>query len=144
MDSDTHLAFILAGAVESLLFLASIFGYVPSHSISSPPSNQPARSFVGAVVRKQSFVQLYSWFIWLHLLLNLAVGSFFMYVVIRDLGAGRTQCKEGVLGTGEQQLCGKVLNIAEGVLIALIVVIWLVEICTSLTHLPKCWADFLG
>lgn len=87
-------------------------------------------------MRKQSFVQIYAWFIWVHLCLNLAVGSYFLWVITHTLGTGEMQCKQGLTGSGEygdgtNQLCSEVLSLAGGLLIGVIVLVWLVQICVS-------------
>jgi len=116
LDPETRTAFIISGAVQSLLFVASILG------------------FVGAIVRKQSFVQIYAWFIWIHLFLSLAAGSYFLWVITHTIGSVEMQCKQGFTGNGEDpnQLCNQVLSLAGGLLIGIIVLIWLVEIYGAL------------
>ncbi|KAF7969727.1 hypothetical protein HWV62_26140 [Athelia sp. TMB] len=114
MDQTQRIAFILSAVVQTLLFMGSILG------------------FVGAIVRKQSFVQIYSWFIWIHLCLNIAAGSFFLWVITHTLGTGEMQCKQGVLEDGEKQVCSQVLTLAGALLIGIVVVIWLVEIYGAL------------
>ncbi|KAK7057124.1 DUF1746 domain-containing protein [Favolaschia claudopus] len=53
-----------AGLVETLLFVVSILG------------------FVGAIVRKQLFVQIYAYFIYFHFVLNLGVAAYLLYSLV--------------------------------------------------------------
>ncbi|KZP34601.1 hypothetical protein FIBSPDRAFT_846692 [Athelia psychrophila] len=114
LDQDTVTAYILTGVVQTLLFVGSILG------------------FLGAIVRKQSFVQIYSWFIWIHLFLSLAAGSFFIWTVTHTIGIGEMSCKQVIPQDGEQQVCSQVLSLAGGLLIGVVVLVWLVEIYGAL------------
>ncbi|KAF9227421.1 hypothetical protein BS17DRAFT_764653 [Gyrodon lividus] len=62
-SSKERVAFILTGIVESILFSVSIIG------------------FIGVVARKQLFVMIYTYFLYVHLVLNLIVGIYFLITV---------------------------------------------------------------
>ncbi|KAG6832607.1 hypothetical protein H0H92_014443 [Tricholoma furcatifolium] len=126
MSTGERAAFIVAGLVETLLFVASCLG------------------FVGAVVRKQLFVQIYTYFIYFHFLLNIGVASYLLYVIVRFSGNAKIKlCQDTIQNAQTQGQCTGLLNIAQGVYYAVAAIVLLVELCMDqyfmacqhLTHL---------
>jgi len=98
MSSKEHSLFILAGLVETLLFVASILG------------------FVGAVVRKQLFVQIYAYFIYFHFLLNLGVAAYLLWFLVHVSTTDQVKaCQLAIQNTTAQQQCTGLLKIGLGV-----------------------------
>ncbi|KII92578.1 hypothetical protein PLICRDRAFT_37348 [Plicaturopsis crispa FD-325 SS-3] len=90
--------FILAGVVESLLFLVSILG------------------FAGAIARKQLFVHIYAIFLYFHLLVNVGVLGYVAWMINHaahnDILAA---CQKGVKDAGAQDQCSDLIQIVQGV-----------------------------
>ncbi|KAL4073987.1 hypothetical protein J3A83DRAFT_4232795 [Scleroderma citrinum] len=111
LSTNERVAFILIGIAESLLFLFSIAG------------------FVGAVARKQSFVMLYTYFLYTHLVLNVIVGIYFL-VTIRK--GNRQQlvdyCASVFTGTSAESNCTSLTSIPTYVFIAIVVLLLLLEL----------------
>ncbi|ETW80729.1 hypothetical protein HETIRDRAFT_101844 [Heterobasidion irregulare TC 32-1] len=98
LDAGERGAFVGAGLVETLLALLSILG------------------FVGAVVRKQSFVTAYCYALYAHFLVNLAVASYFLYVILHAEHAAATRaCEDAIEDAGAQGQCLGLLRFAAGI-----------------------------
>jgi len=98
MSSKERTIFILAGLVETLLFVVSILG------------------FVGAVVRKQLFVQIYAYFIYVHFVLNLGVATYLLYSLVHVSTVDQNKaCQLAVHDPTAQQQCTGLLKIGLGV-----------------------------
>ncbi|KAF9012388.1 hypothetical protein BDQ17DRAFT_1343794 [Cyathus striatus] len=111
MSSGEKAAFVIAGLVETFLFAASIFG------------------FVGAVVRKQTFVQVYAYIIYVHFVLNLGVAAFLLYEVTRfSSNAAVAACQKTIKNEQAQEQCSGFLSIATGVYWAISVLVLLIEL----------------
>jgi len=103
-------AFVVAGIVESLLFVASVLG------------------FVGAVVRKQRFVQIYAYFIYGHFLLNVAVAGYLLYLVTHFSASATVKaCQETIKDPQAQGQCTGLLKSAQGVYFAIAGIVLIVE-----------------
>ncbi|KAF8664370.1 hypothetical protein AX16_000742 [Volvariella volvacea WC 439] len=110
MEKENRIAFIIAGLVETLLFVASILG------------------FVGAVVRKQTFVQAYAYIIYFHFFLNLGVAIYFLYVITRvGQNAAMVACLETIQNEDAEDQCVDLLKIAKAVYIVVSTIVILTE-----------------
>ncbi|THH15467.1 hypothetical protein EW146_g5014, partial [Bondarzewia mesenterica] len=97
LDGTERGSFIGIGIVETLLALVSVLG------------------FVGAVVRKQSFVTVYCYALYVHFVINLAVAGYFLYVILHAEQADAVKaCKDAIQNTGTQDQCLGLLHIAAG------------------------------
>ncbi|KAJ6625573.1 hypothetical protein B0H10DRAFT_1782783 [Mycena sp. CBHHK59/15] len=111
MSSKEHTIFIIAGLVETLLFVVSILG------------------FVGAVVRKQLFVQIYAYFIYAHFLLNLGVAIYLLYMIVHVSSTDQVKaCQEAIKNTGAQAQCTGLLKVGLGVYGAVAGIVLLTEL----------------
>ncbi|CAK5281570.1 unnamed protein product [Mycena citricolor] len=94
LSSSERTILILAGLVETLLFVFSILG------------------FVGAVVRKQLFVQIYAYFTYFHVLVNFGVAAFLLYTIVHgshsDVVAA---CQTALLSSGTQAQCTGIFRV---------------------------------
>ncbi|KAJ7251504.1 hypothetical protein B0H12DRAFT_1119259 [Mycena haematopus] len=115
MSNEERAIFIVAGLVETVLFVASILG------------------FVGAVVRKQLFVQIYAYFIYFHFLLNLGVAIYLLYMLVHVSTTDQVKaCQLAIQNTGAQQQCTGLLKIGLGIYGAVAGVVLLTELYGAL------------
>ncbi|TEB38201.1 hypothetical protein FA13DRAFT_1761465 [Coprinellus micaceus] len=103
-------AFVIAALVQTFLFVGSILG------------------FVGAIVRKQSFLQVYAWFLYVHLILNLGV-AIYLFVVLTQFhsNAIRVACENTIGNAEAQDQCKGVLTVAGKVFIAVTAIVLVME-----------------
>ncbi|KIJ61335.1 hypothetical protein HYDPIDRAFT_159675 [Hydnomerulius pinastri MD-312] len=115
LSSKEHAAFILTGIVESVLFLVSIIG------------------FIGVVARKQLFVMIYTYFIYVHFVLNVIVGIYFLVTVRMS---NRQQlvdyCAQVFVDTSTESHCSGLMNVSTYVFIAIVAVLLLLELYGAL------------
>ncbi|KAJ7072260.1 hypothetical protein C8F01DRAFT_1103157 [Mycena amicta] len=98
LTSKERAAFIVAGLVETLLFVASMLG------------------FVGAVVRKQLFVQIYAYIVYVHFVLNLGVAAFLLYMLVHVSTTDQNKaCQLAIHNTDAQNQCTSLLKVGLGV-----------------------------
>ncbi|KAJ6586997.1 hypothetical protein DFH09DRAFT_910218 [Mycena vulgaris] len=110
MSSSERTIFIIAGLVESLLFVVSILG------------------FVGAVVRKQLFVQIYAYFIYVHFLLNLGVAIYLLYMIVHVSSSDQVKaCQQAIQNTAAQSQCTGLLKLGLGIYGAVASIVLLTE-----------------
>ncbi|KAJ7770168.1 hypothetical protein DFH07DRAFT_805963 [Mycena maculata] len=111
MSSNERAIFIVAGLVETLLFAVSVLG------------------FVGAVVRKQLFVQIYAYFIYLHFVLNLGVAIYLLYFLVHVSTTDQVKaCQDAIQNTTAQSQCTGLLKIGLGIYGAVAAIVLLTEI----------------
>ncbi|KAJ7680399.1 hypothetical protein DFH06DRAFT_1162931 [Mycena polygramma] len=111
MSSKERSIFILAGLVETLLFVASVLG------------------FVGAVVRKQLFVQIYAYFIYIHFVLNLGVAIYLLYMIVHVSSTDQVKaCQLAITNPSAQAQCTGLLKVGLGVFSAVASVVILSEL----------------
>ncbi|KAJ7579116.1 hypothetical protein C8J56DRAFT_964862 [Mycena floridula] len=88
LPKEDHITFAMIALVETLLLAASTLG------------------FVGAVVRKQLFIQIYAYFIYFHLALSLGVALFLLYVVSKfSTTAAYKICLDSIRDSNAQNQC---------------------------------------
>ncbi|KAJ7096247.1 hypothetical protein C8R44DRAFT_812529 [Mycena epipterygia] len=110
MSSQERAIFIIAGLVETLLFAASVLG------------------FVGAVVRKQLFVQIYAYFIYVHFIINLGVAIYLLYMIVHVSTTDQVKaCQLAIQNTTAQAQCTGLLKIGLGVYGAVAAIVLLAE-----------------
>ncbi|KAJ7462381.1 hypothetical protein B0H11DRAFT_2055469 [Mycena galericulata] len=110
MSSNERAIFIVAGLVETLLFVASVLG------------------FVGAVVRKQVFVQIYAYFIYVHFILNLGVAIYLLYFLVHVSTTDQVKaCQDAIQNTTAQSQCTGLLKVGLGIYGAVASIVLLTE-----------------
>ncbi|KIM40069.1 hypothetical protein M413DRAFT_54431, partial [Hebeloma cylindrosporum] len=110
MELQARVAFILAAVTETILFAASILG------------------LIGALVRKQSFTQIYTYTLYVHFILNVAVAAYLTYEVTRVSSNLRTlACQTAIKDPEAQSQCTGLLNIARWVYLVVAATVLLVE-----------------
>ncbi|KAH0589047.1 hypothetical protein H2248_004820 [Termitomyces sp. 'cryptogamus'] len=115
MTSGERAGFIVAGLVETLLFVVSSLG------------------FVGAIVRKQLFVQLYAYFLYVHFLLNIGVAGYLLYLVTHFSANATTEaCQDTIQNKQAQSQCTGFLKVAEEVYLVVAATVLLVELYVAL------------
>jgi len=90
--------FILTALLETLLFLVSVIG------------------FSGVVVRKQLFVMIYAYALYVHLVINTIVGIYLLWMISHTQNVDVVHaCKQAVQDTQATSQCTGVLNIVGGI-----------------------------
>jgi len=111
LSTKERVAFILTGIVESILFLASTIG------------------FIGVVARKQLFTMIYTYFLYVHFVINLIVGIYFL-VTVR--ASNRQElvdyCAEVFVDTSVESSCARLMNVSTYVFIAIVAALLLLEL----------------
>ncbi|EIN11330.1 hypothetical protein PUNSTDRAFT_118791 [Punctularia strigosozonata HHB-11173 SS5] len=115
MSGSERAVFAGAGVVESLLCVASILG------------------FVGAIVKKQSFIIVYVYFLYFHLVINCAVAGYFLYMIVHAANTDIVKaCKEGLRSDQAKDQCDGLLKFAKWVYFAVASTVLLVEMYTTI------------
>ncbi|KAJ2918025.1 hypothetical protein MD484_g2409, partial [Candolleomyces efflorescens] len=111
MTTGERAAWVIAGIVETILFLASILG------------------FVGSIVRKQSFIQTYAYILYGHFFLNIGAAIYLGYVIIHFHGiATRVTCDETIIDEAAQADCRGFLRVTATVFIVIAAIVLLAEL----------------
>lgn len=123
-------AFVISALVETLLFVGSILG-CDAQQLQFAKYSRATR-FVGAIVRKQSFLQIYAWFLYVHVFLNVGV-AIYLFVVLTNFhnNAVRVACDNTITDAEAQDQCRGLLSVAGKVFIAVTAIVLVAEICTS-------------
>jgi hypothetical protein len=80
-------------------------------------------------------VQIYAYFVYVHLVINLGVGCYFLWIITHTAALDQDSvCTDDIHNSGAQNACNKVFSITRGVFIGIIVLIWLIELCASSCH----------
>ncbi|KAH7927132.1 hypothetical protein BV22DRAFT_1118441 [Leucogyrophana mollusca] len=124
ITSKQHTALVITGIVESLLFILSIIG------------------FIGVVASKQTFVVIYTYTIYIHFILNLIVGIYFL-VEMRQSSRETVVdwCSESLAGTSKESACITLQNIPEYVFIVVTAVVLFLELFFSMFALKPVFLD---
>lgn len=143
LTTNERVAFLLTGITETTLFLLSIVGCVNQSLFARPASHCfYCYSFVGVVARKQSFVMLYTYFLYAHFVLNVIVGIYFL-VTIRQ--GNRQQfvdyCASVFAGTSAESNCTRLTSISTYVFITIVAVLLLLELCEYIQYVRLACID---
>ncbi|KAF9033254.1 hypothetical protein BDZ89DRAFT_947885 [Hymenopellis radicata] len=121
MSAGKRAVFVVAGLLETFLFIASVLG------------------FVGAVVRKQVFVQIYTYFIYVHFLFNVAIAGYLLWEVSHLTSeAADKACQDTISNAQAQDQCIGFLKIARGVYYAIASLVLLVELYGAIITTRYC------
>lgn len=102
---------------------------VQSHILYTHSNHYPHR-FIGVVVRKQLFVQIYAYTIFLHFFLNIAIGIFLIWLVTHfSTTAAYKVCLDTIQDPEAQKQCTGFLNTARSVWIVVTILVLLIEMC---------------
>ncbi|KDR75832.1 hypothetical protein GALMADRAFT_248557 [Galerina marginata CBS 339.88] len=111
LTSQERAAFVIAALTETILFAASIFG------------------LVGAIVRKQSFTQIYAYILYVHFIINLGVAAYLTYEVTRvTTKFENLACQAAIKDPQAQGQCTGFLTFARWVYLAIASTVLLVEL----------------
>ncbi|KAG8930249.1 hypothetical protein FRC03_008759 [Tulasnella sp. 419] len=108
LDKTQFTAFIIAGVVASLTALFSLFG------------------LIGTIFRRRALVAMYSTILWIFLVVHLAVGSFYIYSVIKYRNQTADECNKQTNGQ-YQDACKVATKWVIGIYIAVLAIFWLIE-----------------
>jgi len=87
-------------------------------------------SIVGAVVRKQSFIQIYAYILYGHFVLNLGVAAYLLYEIFRVThNAEDLACQTAIKDPQAQGQCEGLLAIARWIYVVVASIVLLVELC---------------
>ncbi|KAJ7755716.1 hypothetical protein DFH07DRAFT_488275 [Mycena maculata] len=104
------LAYIIQIIVYGLLAILSIFG------------------IIGAIFRKRGFIRSYFGILTVHVLFSMASGVFSLYRFFQDAPADVNTCINNSTDDTVIKACQKGMSVMKGVLIAVFVFVWLMEI----------------
>jgi hypothetical protein len=103
-------ALIIQIIIYILLAIVSVFG------------------LIGAISRKRSFVRLYLWMLFVHLLLSIGLG---IYAIVHNFKDARNYIDECASGSEDPSVlksCEDGSKLFKGIMIAVFVFVWLLEI----------------
>ncbi|TFK25680.1 hypothetical protein FA15DRAFT_755597 [Coprinopsis marcescibilis] len=106
-------AFVLAAIMETILFIASLIG------------------FVGAIVRKQSFVQAYAYILYVHFVCNIGSAAYLLYAIVEfQRRFDKEACQDTIGNTvsGTQEQCSGFLRLTKTVYIVVAAVVLFLEL----------------
>lgn len=84
------------------------------------------------MVRKQSFVTAYCYALYAHFVVNLAVASYFLYVILHaEHAAAARVCEDAIEDAGAQGQCLGLLRFAAGIYGGLAGGLLALELCAS-------------
>lgn len=90
------------------------------------------RRFVGAIVRKQVFVQIYAYFLYCHFLLNVGVAIWLLYMIIHfSRTAAVKACQDAIQNAQAKQQCTGLLKIGLDVYFIVAGIVLFTEFCRS-------------
>ncbi|KAF5370889.1 hypothetical protein D9758_002039 [Tetrapyrgos nigripes] len=89
--------------------------------------------FIGAIVRKQVFVQIYAYFTYVHFFINVAVAAYLLYIIthVSETAVDKL-CDNTIKNAQGQEQCGGVLKFARGVYLAVAALVLLIELYGAL------------
>ncbi|KAK7053327.1 hypothetical protein VNI00_003953 [Paramarasmius palmivorus] len=115
METGEKAAFVIGGLVETVLLVASMLG------------------FIGAIVRKQSFVQIYAHIIYVHFVINVAVAGYLLYVITHfSSTAVEKACQGTVVDAGAQDQCAGFFKTARGIFVGVAAIVLITELYGAL------------
>lgn len=115
LTSGERAGFAVIALVETFLLVACLLG------------------FIGVVVRKQLFVQIYAYFLYFHLLLNIAAAIFLLVEVTRFTNSAAYHlCLDTIRDDGAQKQCVGFLQTARWVYFAVSSVLLLIEMYVAI------------
>ncbi|KAG1808288.1 uncharacterized protein BJ212DRAFT_1224760, partial [Suillus subaureus] len=115
LTSQEKSSFWAVGIIETILLAVSVIG------------------FIGAVARKQRFVAVYAYFVYIHLLLNVIVGIYFL-VTIRQSNRQQLvdECYTVFSNNPSESNCQSLMNVSTYVFIAVVSLVLLLELYGAL------------
>lgn len=104
-------AFAIGGILETILFIASVIG------------------FVGAIMRKQSFLRTYAYILYIHFLFNCGGAAYLLYMIISfQNNIGEQACQGTITDVEAQDQCHGVFRVAGTVYIVVSATVLFVEL----------------
>ncbi|KAG1839017.1 hypothetical protein DFJ58DRAFT_813094 [Suillus subalutaceus] len=115
LTNKEKISFWAVGIIETILLAVSVIG------------------FIGAVARKQRFVAIYAYFVYIHLLLNVIVGIYFL-VTIRQSNRQQLvdECYAVLTNNPSESNCQSLMNVSTYVFIAVVSLVLLLELYGAL------------
>ncbi|THH10828.1 hypothetical protein EW146_g8241 [Bondarzewia mesenterica] len=101
----------VASVAYTLLAIISLFG------------------LLGVIIKRKSFVSMYSLLVWMHLGFNVGTGAYFIYTLFHKSGdQDVNSCAGDNSSNFDREACEKGFEIGRGILVAVYVVFWLIEL----------------
>ncbi|KAJ7209567.1 hypothetical protein GGX14DRAFT_630782 [Mycena pura] len=124
-SSGNKTAYLVQIAVYALLAILSLFG------------------IIGAITKKRGFIRSYLSILIAHVLFSIASGVFSLYRFFQDAPDDVNKCINNSTDTLAIKACQKGISVMKGVLIAVFVFVWLMEIwgCIIVNKYSKQLAD---
>ena len=94
-------------------------------------------SLAGAISRKLAFVRLYFWMVFAHLLLSIGLGIYAIHTNFKDAPKYISECASGSDDPSVLKSCQDGSNLFKGIMIAVFIFIWLLEICQFLCNVIR-------
>jgi len=111
MTSGERAAFILAALTETILFITSILG------------------LIGAITRKQSFIQVYVYVLYVHFVINFVAATYLLFQIFQ--GSNNLEvlaCQAAIKNSGTQNQCTDLLSIARWIYLVVALSVLFVEL----------------
>ncbi|KAJ7287367.1 hypothetical protein C8J57DRAFT_1049974, partial [Mycena rebaudengoi] len=98
---------------------------------------------IGAVLKKRRLIRAYSVILFLHILFSIASGAFSLFRFFQDAPVDVTKCIDSSSNDLVIKACQKGISVMKGVLVAVFVFVWLMEIwgCIIVSNYSKQLAD---
>ncbi|KAJ7124928.1 hypothetical protein C8R44DRAFT_126772 [Mycena epipterygia] len=110
LPAGNKLAYIIQIAVYALLAILSVFG------------------IIGAIFKKRGLIRIYFAILTVHVLFSIASGVFSLYRFFQDAPDDVTKCINNSTDEGVIKACDKGMSVMKGVLVAVFIFVWLIEI----------------
>ena len=99
--------------------------------------------FAGAVVRKLLFVIIYAYFVYGHLIINVIVAIYFLWMVTHTTRTDLVKACEDAIEDGRAEAqCKGLLRVTIGIFFGAIFLVLLIELC-AFASIPLCFAVIL-
>jgi len=111
MTGGERAAFILAALTETILFVTSILG------------------LIGAITRKQSFIQVYAYVLYVHFVINFVAAVYLLFQIFQ--GSDNFEvlaCQAAIKNSGNQSQCTDLLSIARWIYLVVASIVLFVEL----------------
>ncbi|TFY65717.1 hypothetical protein EVG20_g5368 [Dentipellis fragilis] len=107
--SDKTMAIVTA-VVWTLLAVVSLFG------------------LIGAIIKQKACITVYAWLLWIHVILSIATGSYYIYTLFHSAEDDSIKKCEGDNASDlEHGACKAAFDVGRGILIAVYIIMWLIE-----------------
>lgn len=125
-DLSYHSDYHISPLGDSLYLWVSSF-----HKYYSKSSSNVLYSLIGAISRRLGFVRAYFGMLIVHLLFSMGTGVFAIYRNFKDAPKYISDCASGSEDPSVLRVCNDGAAMVKGVMIAVFILAWFLETCTS-------------